>query len=50
MSFSAISISKARSTRRIAERGQDGRNGMFFVVENNDPFNTVTGLLATAKW
>ena len=27
------------------ERGQNGRDGMFFVVENNDPFNTVTGLL-----
>lgn len=27
------------------ERSQDGRDGMFFVVENNDPFNTVTGLL-----
>jgi hypothetical protein len=25
------------------ERGQNGRGGMFFVVENNDLFNTVTG-------
>lgn len=28
------------------ERSQNGRGGMFFVVENNDLFNTVTGLLA----